>query len=193
MADGLNWHASCRVEKYSADQVQWLLTHKNIANPKAVDLSEHFKAPEDGILEVDGNLLVTVGLSNITALITGAAGNTFSASQGICGVGSFTTAATTADTALGGNGSSATAWYQALDTAPTVAGGQISAVSTFGSSVANFAWNEWCWAAAIAPLTAGSTLASVGTTPVMFNHKVAALGSKINGSAWSLYTSVVLS
>lgn len=193
MADGLKWHASCRVEKYSADQVEWLRTYKKIADPKASDLAKYFKDPEEGILEVDGNLIVTAGLSNITALLTGSTGIAFSATQGICGVGSFTTTATVADVALGGNGSSATAWYQLLDSAPTVTGGQISAVSTFGSTVANFAWNEWCWAAAIAPITAGATLASVGTTPVMLNHKVAALGSKVSGSAWSLYTSVVLS
>lgn len=192
-SDGLDWHASCRVDKYSADQVAWLRKERDVLNPKAADFLKWGLTPEDGVVELDGNLLVTAGLSNITALLTGSAGVTFSTTQGVCGVGSFTTAATVADVALGGNGSSATAWYQALDSAPVVSGGQISAVSTFGSGVANFAWNEWCWAAVVAPITAGAALASVGTTPVMFNHKVAALGSKISGSAWTLNTSVVLS
>lgn len=190
--EGISWSASCRVDKYSPEQVEWVRKLTGISEPKAATLRLYFKSPELGSVEAEGNILVTVGLARITNLITGGGGAAFTAAQAVCGVGSISTASNVADVHLGGDGSSATAYYQLIDSAPTVNNGQISVVSTFGTGVANFSWNEWCWAIATGTITAGSTLSAVGTSPVMLNHKVTPLGAKSAGSAWALNTSVVI-
>lgn len=190
--DGINWHAFATVDKYSKEQVAWV-REKIGREPKGADLKAWLSAPDLGTVEADGNLLVNNGLTRITNLITGGGGAAFNSTQGLVGVGSVSTAATTSDTALGGNGSSTTAWYQIVDSAPTTSTGQITAVSTFSTANANFAWNEWCWAIATGTITAGATLASVGTSPIMVNHKIAALGTKVSTATWVLTSTITLS
>jgi hypothetical protein len=168
-------------------------------------LRELFPAgPEDGYAYDEGNLLVNAGLTNLINLLTGRTGtavNTLgSNATSVVGVGSSSTAAAVTDAALGGNGSSTTAWYQAQDanfptiTTPATINGQ----STFASGNANFAWNEWCWATGAGAITAGATLASVFATAsssAMLNHKIPAggLGTKASGASWVFSTTVVFS
>jgi hypothetical protein len=192
-SDQLKWHASCRVEKFSAGQVA--LFHDAVGDgykPTAALLKRLVGDPFETV-DVDGNLLVTLGLSNIISLLAGSGGKALTATQGICGVGSVSNPATIADTALGGDGSSASAYYQGLDAAPSVTGGQISVVSTFGDTVANFDWNEWCWAVCTAPVVPGYDLSTAGSGVVLLNHKVSSMGVKPSGQAWALNTSVTLS
>jgi hypothetical protein len=165
-----------------------------------------FGAPEDGVVEGDGNLLTSAGLTNLFSLWLGATGTAVNplriggvASGGaVCGVGSTATAATTADVHLGGDGSSSTAWYQECDaTFPTSALGVATLQATFGSSNANFAWNEWCWATGNGTVTAGATLASVyatGSSVAMVNHKIPAssLGTKGSGASWVFTTTITI-
>ncbi|MEU6582804.1 hypothetical protein [Nocardia sp. NPDC046763] len=187
--DVFAWHASCEIHKYFAETAAAMTAHLG-HEPEGHEIAELVAAglfaPDDIHVE-DGNLLTTAGLGRLTALFEGAGGAVFNNAQAIIGVGSSSTAAVVGDTALGGNGSTTTAYYQGADASyPTQSGGTITVNSTFGTGNANFAWNEWCLGIATGTLTAGGTLASVGTSPLMFNHKVASLGTKSSGAIWTL-------
>lgn len=194
-SDGIKWSPVARVLKYDPDTVQdivRLIGHE----PTGAEL-RHLEATQgltpDSIVEAEGNLLTTAGLNAITALIIGSAATSFTNAHSIVGVGASTTTATVADTALGGNGGSA--WYQAADASnPTQANGVLTCNSTFGTSAANFAWQEWCWAGATTVSAASATLNLIGTAGlVMYNHKVQSLGTKSSGSTWTLQATVTLS
>lgn len=229
--DGLNWRAYAVIEKFSPDQAAW--ADNRIASSAGFFASPRMRksvrlggsryrsllaatlrlcgAPEDGIREEPGNLLVTVGLSAITSLLLGNGGQALGTSgtsnkYGICGVGTGTTSATTSDTALTED-DSADAFYQGFDSSyPTNDDGVMTGQSTFASSNANFAWNEWCWATSTGTYggtetstelhyTSGSGLWASDTTQVMWNHKVpgSSLGTKASGAAWVFTTTITLS
>lgn len=211
--EGINWHAYAYVEKYSPDQEQFatrmlarhrpgvLKAHHSVANGALREALEKYTgAPEDGTAEAAGNLLTTMGLTTITALLIGAGGtgalfNIGPSAKPVCGVGATATAAAVTDVALGANGTSA--WYQAMDpTFPTVSAGVMTGQTTFASGDANFAWNEWCWASGSGTVTASATFASVYATAAsrsMWNHKIASLGTKASGAAWVFTTTITLS
>lgn len=196
-ADAITWTPHVRVNKFEPATVAEL-TDLLGREPTGEDLAYMQQleglVPDDVVEEV-GNLLTTAGLNRITNLIIGGGGAAFNNAQAIIGVGSVSTAAVVGDTALGGNGSPTTAYYQGADaTYPTQAGGVITCYSTFASGVANFAWNEWCFGIATGALTPGGTLSAVGTSPIMLNHKApAALGTKAAGSSWQAQFTVSLS
>jgi len=176
-----NWKAHALVRKYSPDQVRWA-TQKMGYEPTGHRLSLLFREPEDGVVEEAGNLMVTVGLNLLTSLLEGGAGTPFAHADAIVGVGSTSTAATVADTALGAD-NTAGAWYQQADSSyPTQSNGVITCQATVTSSNGNFAWNEWCLATGSGGITPGTHLSAVATSPVMLNHKVSSLGTKASGS-----------
>jgi hypothetical protein len=186
------WNAHAQVRKYSPDQVAYAKSKLGY-EPQGHRLSLLFKEPEDGVTEEPGNLLVTVGLNLITALIEGGAGTPFAHADAIVGVGTSTTAAAVGDTALGSDNSS-NAYYQQADSSyPTQSNGVITCQSTFTSGNANFAWNEWCLATGSGGITGGDHLSAVATSVTMLNHKVASLGSKSSGASWVFVATVTLS
>lgn len=221
--DGLNWHAFAHVDRYSpdqcayadtkvADQLAWYRPgSRRLAREQAQGFGAHYDGllakilqrmePEDGRAEADGNILVTTGLTSITALLvgTGGSGKLFNIANAsaVCGVGTSATSATVGDTVLGGNGTSTTAYYQQADsTFPTVSAGVITMQATFASANANFAWNEWCWASGTGTITPGFSLGTVYATNAsfsMWNHKIASLGTKASGAAWVFTTTITLS
>jgi hypothetical protein len=203
-ADGLTWRAHAHVDKYSADQEAFaiararredllLLDRGRVTNLGAL-LKRFTGPPEFGEIDVAGNLLTTVGLNLITQLLIGTTTvGSIKNAQAIVGVGATATAATVGDTALGANAGSA--WYQQADGSnPTQANGVITMLCTFATGNANFAWNEWCWASTTTgTITAGATLASVSSgTEVMWNHKIASLGTKTSAASWAFTTTVTL-
>lgn len=193
--DGINWHAHAHIAKYSPDVVEEL-TRVLGYEPKSVDFLAASADPF-AITEVDGNILVSTGISNLTNLIIGGGGNAFTSALGICGVGATATAAVIGNTALGSDGASA--WYQGLDGTPTrstvtATNDTITAVATYVSANANFAWNEWCWAVTTTgTITGNATLATVSSgAETMLNRKVASMGTKASGASWVFTTTVAL-
>lgn len=188
--DGLRWRPSIRVDQYSPERVREL-TELLGYEPKAEDFARLGEAPER-VVEVDGNLLTTVGLGLITGLIIGAGGNAMTTTQTAIGVGSVATAEAVGDTQLGGNGNSSTAWYQLVDASPgitrtttAVTNDTIVGQATFASANANFAWNEWCFVTGSGVFTSGNAIASLSTgTEVMVNHKTTSMGTKVSGAVW---------
>lgn len=205
------------------EELSWgrrlLIGHLGIRTPRLHGdlLRQLFSAPEDGIATAEGNQLVNGGLTSIAYLLfgttpssgngvqlkPGASGANFQTSgtqQTGCGVGvDTTTFAVTQAHLANTTGEGATAsYYELMDsTYPQWQGsgtpGQLNGQATFGTSNANFAWNEWCWFTGTSTFTAGSTLASVATTTNMWNRKVTSLGTKASGASWVFTQTVTFS
>jgi hypothetical protein len=158
-------------------------------------------APELGVAHCCGNQLVNVGLTKVATLLTGGTsgsaltGPTGSpANRGYVAIGSSTAAfpgvtATNVQTAV---------YYNLIDSGwPTVSGtspfGVITVQSTFGTSVANAAWNEWGWGTSTATVTAGATQPTTGSADSLINLKslgASGLGTKASGASW-VFTSTL--
>jgi hypothetical protein len=195
--DGIQWHAAVLVEKFSQDQVAYAARKSGLAEPPAAVLRALCGIPEDGTADRDGNVLVTVGLNNMTQLIIGSGGISMTQAHTIAGVGnSSANNAAAGDTALATD-NTANAYYQNVDggSNPSQSNGVITAVATFGSGNANYAWNEWCLAVTSGSITPGTHLsATASPSPTMINHKMYAsgLGTKSSG-AWALTATITLS
>ena len=205
--DGLNWRAHALVKKYSPDQAfyaerKWAsrsfstkVASRLRGGPQKVEglfLSLLCGEPEDGYAEAAGNLLVTVGLNRITNLIIGGGGVALANASTLTGTGDTSTAATVGDTKLGSD-SSTHSYYQPADsTYPSQSNGVITNQGTFASPNGNYAWAEWGWVIATTPV-GSSTFAATGTSPVLVNHKISALGTKVSGASWVFQTTVTLS
>lgn len=205
--EGLNWRAFAHVEKFSPDQARWAarsLASRYGRLPRrdhGLMLSRILRgtgAPEHGYASAASNLLVTEGLNQITALIIGSGGVTFSNTHGLVTVGDSSTAAAVSDTYVTATFTSGSNCYQNPNDAsfPTQSNGVINSQSTYGSSVANFPWNTWAWAIFNGTAAANATLSAHGTganQAVLVNHKVASLGTKGSGAAWVFSSSTTLS
>lgn len=133
------------------------------------------------VVTIDGNLLLNAGITRIWNLVAGAGGTAFNAANCRLGVGDSTTAAAATQTDL----QAATNKYYKLCDSVTVSGQNLVIVATFGTAVANFAWEEW----GIDNGTASNT------TPVapMLNRKVATVGTKQNTMTWVATATITLS
>ena len=192
--DPLNWHAHLQVERWDAEQTEWVQRHMGLARlnrrtPTAEDFRRAGVDPYEAT-EVVENLLTTAGLTRITALIVGAGGQAASNLATRLGLGNGAGGAAITDTDLGAAAGAANRWYQIMDaTFPTTAAGVITFKSTFASADGNFAWNEFAIDVA-APTDA--TSAVVGAT--LLNHKTAiAQGTKTAGQTWAATATITLS
>ena len=143
---------------------------------------------EDAPYEVlvgEGNLLVNAGSTALWQALRGDAVTAFSSANSRLGVGDSTTAAGTSQTDLQ---AATNKLRKAMDSgwpkvgvADGLSANQIQFQATFGSSEANFAWNEW----------AVFNAAAAGT---MLNRAVpgGGLGTKTTGS-WTLTVTLSLS
>jgi hypothetical protein len=192
--DGIKWTPVARIEKYGPEVVDEL-TRLLGYEPKAADFAS-FSADPFAVTEVEGNVLCIGGLGMITnALISGTFDPLTGTGSGrsFVGVGTDSgTAALASQTALVG----ATQYYNTFDSNPTrvtttTTNDAIQGVSTFGSAVANFAWNEWGWFSTTAgTITPGTAVNVSSGTETMWNRKVASMGTKGSGSSWVFTTKV---
>jgi len=130
------------------------------------------------VIEGEGNILVTAGITLLLTLLTGGAGTAYSAANAHLGVGDAIAAAAIGQTDL----QAATNKFRRPMEAgyPTVATNVLTLRSLFATTEANFAWSEW---ASFNALTAGT----------MLNRKVEALGTKTSASSWQLTVSITIS
>lgn len=136
------------------------------------------------VLEVDGNLLMYGGASALWERLIGTSITAFDNTNAHLGVGDSSTAAAATQTDLQ---AASNKLRKAMDTSyPTHTDGtaassnaEITFRSTFGSSDANFAWNEW-------------GIFNASTSGRMLNRKVTSLGTKAAGSTWQLSTAISL-
>ena len=152
---GKNWHAAYKLEKYSDS-----------------DLGRE----PDEVIEFDDNLLMNAGITALLTLLIGGGGTAFSAANGYLGVGNSSAAAAAAQTDLQG----ASKTRVIVDSAPSRSSQTLTFVATFGSAVANFAWEE------VGIFNAGS-----GGT--MLSRRVSSLGTKASGATWILTITLTIS
>jgi hypothetical protein len=131
------------------------------------------------IVEIDGNLAMFGGISKMWEATIGNSITAFSNANAAIGVGDSTTAAAGTQTDMQ---AATNKLRKAMDsTYPQhtdgTASGNASIIfrSTFGTSEANFAWQEWG--------VFNSATAGAGS---MLNRKVESLGTKASGSTWQL-------
>lgn len=184
-----------KVERWDEEQTRW--ARGVLELPGFIDLTPvHFaRAGQGGVRpylvteDVNCNAIVSAGW---TALLGGVAGTTitnkFSATNGRVGVGTSTTAVAWGDTALGGDtgAASTTSYYKLVSTAPstTIGSGPATLVftATFGTGVANFAWQEF---GTDNYTTDGVTTTGLGAGFIFFNHGISNQGTKVSGQTWT--------
>lgn len=134
--------------------------------------------PAYEVVERDGNILVTAGITALLSLLTGGGATNFGNTNAYLGVGDSTTAAAVGQTDLQAATNKVRKAMNA--TYPVSSAPTIDFQATFGSSDANFSWNEL-----------GTFNASSSGT--MLNRVVQSLGTKASGSTWSLTETITWS
>jgi hypothetical protein len=133
-----------------------------------------------GELTFRGNLLLNEGINELWTLVTGTGATKFDNSNAYIGVGDSATAADATQTGLQ---AATNKLYKAMDTSyPTYGSSQkVTHRSTFGSSDANFAWNE-------------ITVANGNSDSAKnLNRKVQSMGTKASGTTWVATQEITLS
>lgn len=128
---------------------------------------------------IDGNLLLNEGINYLLTKIFDGTGTLFDTSNTYLGVGDSSTAASAAQTGLQ---ASTNKLYKAMFSGdfPSVSGQTITFKASFGSSEANFSWQEF-------------TVANGNSdSAVNLNRKVSDQGTKVLGQVWELTLTVTL-
>lgn len=192
--DTIKWTPVATIHKYSPEVVEEL-TRILGYEPKKADF-DRFGADPYATLEVQGNLLVGGGLAFLTSALIGGTYDPLTAARAFVGVGDSSTAAAAAQVDLQ---AASNKYYNTFDANPTrvtttVTNDAVQGVSTFGTSVANFAWNEWAWfTTTTGTITPGTGINVSSGTETMWNRKVASMGTKASGASWALTTKVTFS
>lgn len=178
------------ITKHSADAEEYLI--KKLGRMPTLADFETAQISPDEILEgpQPGNILVNVGINQLWTRCATAA-QVWDSTHGAIGTGDSSTAASAAHTDMQ---AATNKYYQAWSGTPTSGSSQaIVFNSVFGTSVANFAWNEY---GVIVPNT-GTTYTS-GTTKqasyILLNRKAGAglLGTKTSAQSWSFTVTMTL-
>ena len=132
------------------------------------------------IIEGEHNCLLNTGIDEMWDLVTGTvnrASHIFDNAAAQIGVGDSATAAAASQTDLQ---AAVNKTYKGMEaTFPTSTAQKATFKSSFGSSDANYVWNEW--------------VVKQSTSTKCINRKVASMGTKASGSTWTLEVTVTLS
>lgn len=150
----LSWQVTCRVRKWRLGE----------AEPYEV-------------VEQTGNVILDEGAGLLLDRLLGASATPLDAANAYLGVGDSNTAEAASQTGLLG----ASVAYKGMDPGyPQRSGRSATWRATFGTSEANFAWNEWT-------VANGSSNAATN-----LNRKVAALGTKTSAEVWEMTVTVTV-
>lgn len=161
--DKLNWQAHAHLKKWNHTE------------------SYQLGCAPDEVLDVPGNMLLNAGIARLLDLLIGAGGQALNSTHCRVGVGDSTTAASAGQTDL----QAATNKYFKLCTSVSRSSQTVTVVASFGSSVANFAWEEW-------GIDFGTADGTTVTAPLL-NRKVTTMGTKASGSTWELTVTITVS
>lgn len=145
--------------------------------------SSQFEEVFENLFTTNGvNFLWTVAVSGLGAANTGssaaAATAAFNATQARIGVADGTSSVAASDTDIQSTGSNKT--WQVVSGAPTVSTNQIQFAATFGTSAANYSWQNFA-ADNCGGSNATSSTRSGGT---MLDHVLSNQGTKASGQTW---------
>jgi len=131
------------------------------------------------VIEQEGNCLLNAGIDEMWDLVTGAvsgATHIYDNDAAEIGVGDSDTDAAATQTDLQ---AATNKTYKGMEAGyPTSTAQKASFKSSFGSSDANYAWNEW--------------IVRHATSEIALNRKVESLGTKTSGT-WTLEVDILLS
>lgn len=178
------WNPRARVEKFGQGAVDYVIARTGILQPDHDTLRKYIEPYE--VVEVEGNLITTSGLNRLTNLLIGGGAQALTSTAVRLGVGDDTTAAAVTDSDLS---TTTNQYYRVMDsTYPQQANDVVTFKGTFGTSDGNFAWN--CWGIDVGT----PTVTSSGTvSALLFNRKVASLGTKTAGNTWTLTVTITFS
>lgn len=183
-SEKLNWHPRFNVKKYSQE---YLLTHggydlyEKVENGLGGDPLLAILEPED-VFYGEGNLLLNAGITRMLNLCIGAGGQVWNNANCRIGVGNSATAAAATQTDLQG----ASKYFKlAAATYPQVSAQTMTMQSVFGTSVANYAWEEW-----VIDQGTGDGTTVVATA---WNRAVASMGTKASGATWTFTVTITIS
>jgi hypothetical protein len=199
MREAFNWRCRVHVDKWDDDATAWVARRSGLVTPNAQDFAALKVRPYEVTYGPDpGNQLLdtspAVGVEAMMKHVFGASQYSIAdQTHSGLGVGNSTTADANNQTGLSAS-SPNRCWMQSDSTFPTVDvnTGVVTLKATFGSSLANFAWEEYgCCIPnqAAAPTVVGTSGQDVAvpTNYAMLNRKSpAALGTKGSGSSWAL-------
>lgn len=192
----VRWTAHGKVEKFDLDAIE--LARKVFklgpdVHPTGAQLQAVATPYETR--HVHGNLLTRLGRKRLIDRLVGTASNqALDATHTRIGVGNGNTAAADTDTDLAAASGAGNRQFELVDSVPTVGSGASSgvftAIATFETGDANFAWEEWGVDGGTAD---GTTVTSEGnTTPGLCNRKVQSLGTKTSAAAWVFTITVTI-
>ena len=158
VSDKAHWQAEWIIKKYHGEACP--------ENLYAVD-------------NINGNLLLNDGITLLLNLLIGSGGTAYNNANAKIGVGDSTTAAAATQTGLQ---ASTNKTFKAMDTGyPQISGQKVTFQATFGTSEANFSWQEF---------TVVNAADDSGTN---LNRKVENHGTKASGDTWVIQCSVTIS
>jgi hypothetical protein len=164
-----NWLCRYRLSKY----------HQDIEPYRGREDEFHQLFPPYEVIEGEGNCLLNTGIDEIWDLVTGAvsgASHIFDNTAAQIGVGDSNTAADATQTDLQ---AATNKTYKGMESGyPTSASQKATFKASFGSSEANYAWEEW--------------VVKQSTSSICLNRKVESLGTKSTGT-WTLEVEISLS
>lgn len=182
-----HFYTRATVDKYDLDQVEYVRNATGLLEPKGADFRALGVSPFE---TVDGgqpgNVLTNVGIQRLQAQLI-ANTQLWTQARTALAVGTSTTAAAATDTDLLGGSK----YYRVLDSIPTSGSQVMTFVATYGTSVANFAWEEWgvVVPGAAADYTSGT---SKQANTVLLNRKVVNLGTKTSAQSWTLTVTITI-
>ena len=187
MREPLKWNVHATVDKWDADQTAWVQRKTGIMAPSGAVMAAYARPGET--VESPGNLLLTAGLNRLTSLLIGAGGTALTSTTARLGAGDSATAEAVGQTDLQAAAGSTHRWFQVMDaTYPQQSNGVVTFKSTFGTADGNFAWAEWGVDVDTATVANSNTVGAL-----LFNRKVASLGTKASGATWALTATVTIS
>ena len=164
-----NWLCRYRLSKYQ----------QNIEPYRGREDEFHQLFQPYEVIEGEGNCLLNTGIDEIWDLVTGAvsgASHIFDNAAAQIGVGDSNTAADATQTDLQ---AATNKTYKGMESGyPTSTSQKATFKASFGSSEANYAWEEW--------------VVKQSTSSICLNRKVESLGTKSTGT-WTLEVEISLS
>lgn len=189
----VNVHAV--IDKFTVEQVEACKAALGLDREPTGSELKAFCAPADRAESFD-NLLTRQGKKRLIDRLVGTASNqALDTTHMRIGVGNSTTAAADTQTDLQAAAGAGNRQFALVDSAPTVGtgadSGKVTAVATFPTGEANFAWEEWGIDGGTAD---GTTVTTEGnTTPGLINRKVASLGTKTSAASWVFTVTITIS
>jgi hypothetical protein len=121
--------------------------------------------------------ITTAGKTIVAQRLIGTATNAYDATNGRIGVGDSSTAFTVGDTDLI---AASNKLRKVVDSTPGQAANVLTFVATFGTSEANWAWNEW------------GLFNTATAAQGMLSRKVASHGTKASGDSWTMTATITV-